>query len=45
MEAISILGRNVMNPVGLLGLGYLTLETSGPELAQVHLPSTFSSIF
>jgi len=34
MEAISILGRNVMNPVGLLGLGYLTLETSGPELAQ-----------
>lgn len=40
MEAISILGREVMNPRGLIGLGYDTIDYCGAELAIVcpHLP-------
>lgn len=34
MEAISILGKNVMQPRGLIGLGYDTLENCGPEIAE-----------
>lgn len=33
MQAISVLGREVMNPRGLLGLGCDTLDASGPEVA------------
>ncbi|OBT70324.1 hypothetical protein VE03_00193 [Pseudogymnoascus sp. 23342-1-I1] len=33
MEAISILGREVMNPRGLTGLGYDTIDYCGAELA------------
>lgn len=42
MEAISILGREVMNPRGLIGLGYDTIDYCGPELATVcpSVPST-----
>lgn len=35
MEAISILGRNVMQPRGLIGLGYDSLDNCGPEIAEV----------
>lgn len=35
MEAISILGREVMNPRGLIGLGYDTIDYCGTELATV----------
>lgn len=35
MEAISILGREVMKPRGLIGLGYDTIDYCGPELATV----------
>lgn len=34
MEAISILGTNVMRPRGLVGLGYDTLDHCQPELAN-----------
>lgn len=34
MEAISILGTNVMLPRGLVGLGYDTLDHCQPELAN-----------
>lgn len=34
MEAISILGTNVMLPRGLVGLGYDTLDHCKPELAN-----------
>lgn len=34
LRAISILGREVMNPRGLIGLGRDTLDNSGPELAS-----------
>ena len=34
MEAISILGTNVMLPRGLVGLGYDTLDHCQPELAS-----------
>ncbi|KAG8159429.1 hypothetical protein KVR01_011090 [Diaporthe batatas] len=33
MQAIAVLGRDVMNPRGLLGLGCDTLDASGPEVA------------
>lgn len=33
MQAIAVLGREVMNPRGLLGLGCDTLDASGPEVA------------
>lgn len=35
MEAISILGKNVMQPRGLTGLGYDSLDNCGPEIAEV----------
>jgi hypothetical protein len=35
MEAISILGREVMKPRGLIGLGYDTIDYCGPEIAIV----------
>lgn len=35
MEAISILGREVMKPRGLIGLGYDTIDYCGAELATV----------
>ena len=42
MEAISILGRNVMQPRGLVGLGYDSLDNCGPEIAEVpFLPSPY----
>ena len=36
MEAISILGREVMKPRGLAGLGYDCIDYSGNEIAQVR---------
>lgn len=33
MEAISVLGTNVMQPKGLIGLGYDSLDACGPEIA------------
>lgn len=36
LEAISILGREVMQPRGLIGLGFDTIHHCGPELAAVH---------
>ncbi|KFY94224.1 hypothetical protein V498_03966 [Pseudogymnoascus sp. VKM F-4517 (FW-2822)] len=41
MEAISILGREVMNPRGLIGLGYDTIDYCGAELATVCPPPEF----
>jgi protein-tyrosine phosphatase len=35
MEAISILGREVMNPRGLVGLGYDSIDHCGKEIAMV----------
>lgn len=35
MEAISILGREVMQPRGLIGLGYDSMDNCGPEIAEV----------
>ncbi|QSZ29348.1 hypothetical protein DSL72_003862 [Monilinia vaccinii-corymbosi] len=35
LEAIGILGREVMQPRGLLGLGFDTIHHCGPELATV----------
>ena len=40
MEAISILGREVMQPRGLVGLGYDSIDHCGPEIAEV-LPLSF----
>ncbi|KAL3428321.1 tyrosine/serine protein phosphatase [Phlyctema vagabunda] len=34
MNAISILGREVMQPRGLVGLGYDSMDHCGPEIAQ-----------
>lgn len=34
MKAISILGREVMTPRGLIGLGYDTLDSCGAEIAE-----------
>ncbi|CAG8981563.1 hypothetical protein HYALB_00013681 [Hymenoscyphus albidus] len=34
MKAISILGREVIEPRGLIGLGYDTLDFCGPEIAD-----------
>lgn len=39
MEAISILGKNVMQPRGLIGLGYDSIDNCGPEIAQVTMYS------
>src|SRR5271163_2179040 len=35
MKAISILGREVMQPRGLIGLGHDSIDFCGPEIAQV----------
>ncbi len=35
MQAISILGREVMQPRGLIGLGYDSLDSSGREIRQI----------
>jgi protein-tyrosine phosphatase len=40
MEAISILGREVMQPRGLAGLGYDCIDHSGLEIAQVRCAFT-----
>lgn len=37
MQAISILGREVMQPRGLIGLGYDSLDACGPEIAEALL--------
>ncbi|CAJ2507857.1 Uu.00g090430.m01.CDS01 [Anthostomella pinea] len=34
MEAISLLGREVMQPRGLVGLGLITMDASGSEIAE-----------
>jgi len=34
MEAIGVLGQNVMKPRGLVGLGYDSLDNCGPEIAE-----------
>lgn len=34
MEAISILGREVMQPRGLIGLGFDSIDHCGPEIAE-----------
>lgn len=43
MEAISILGREVMQPGGLIGLGYDSLDACGPEIAEALLSFTPSN--
>ena len=35
VEAISILGREVMLPRGLIGLGFDSIDLCGPEIAEV----------
>jgi len=35
MEAIAILGREVMLPRGLVGLGFDSIDYCGPEIAEV----------
>jgi len=34
MEAIGILGRNIMQPRGLVGLGFDSIDHCGPEIAE-----------
>jgi protein-tyrosine phosphatase len=36
MRAIAIMGREVMRPRGLVGLGLDTLDASGREMAEVR---------
>ncbi len=44
MEAISILGVNVMKPMGLVGIGYTTLQHCQPELsAAIHHSASSSN--
>ncbi|KAI1805500.1 protein-tyrosine phosphatase-like protein [Daldinia bambusicola] len=44
-QAIAILGREVMRPLGLVGLGTVTLDESGPEIAEaLHTLTTPSSL-
>jgi hypothetical protein len=38
MQAISILGREVMQPRGLVGLGFDSIDHCGPEIAEVLHP-------
>jgi hypothetical protein len=38
IEAISILGREVMLPRGLVGLGLDSIDLCGPEIADVRVP-------
>jgi hypothetical protein len=35
IRAIQIMGREVMQPLGLVGLGLVTLDESGPEIREV----------
>ena len=35
LEAIGILGRQVLQPRGLIGLGFDTIHHCGPELVSV----------
>lgn len=42
-EAISILGREVMLPRGLVGLGFDSIDLCGPEIAEVGVPIYFVS--
>jgi hypothetical protein len=37
MEAVSILGREVLQPRGLIGLGFDSIDHCGPEIAEVGL--------
>ena len=37
IEAISILGREVMLPRGLIGLGFDSIDLCGPEIAEVSV--------
>ncbi|TAQ85846.1 4-nitrophenylphosphatase [Chlorociboria aeruginascens] len=37
MDAISILGREVMQPRGLVGLGFDSIDHCGPEIAEVPI--------
>jgi protein-tyrosine phosphatase len=39
MEAIAILGREVMLPRGLVGLGFDSIDHCGPEIAEVSEPA------
>ena len=36
MQAIAIMGREVMIPLGLTGLGLATIDQSGPEIHEVR---------
>ena len=40
MEAINILGREVMQPRGLIGLGHDSIDYCGPEIAEALRPYT-----
>jgi protein tyrosine/serine phosphatase len=42
MQAISILGREVMQPRGLIGLGFDSLDHCGPEIA--HALRAYSTV-
>jgi hypothetical protein len=44
MAAISIMGREVMQPRGLIGLGKDTLDACGSEIAKVNNPLLLSFI-
>jgi hypothetical protein len=39
-EAIAILGREVMKPRGLIGLGYDSIDNCGPGIAEVSYDIT-----
>lgn len=44
MQAISIMGKEVMLPRGLVGLGLATIDQSGSEINEVRtLPARLSS--
>ncbi|KAI1169733.1 tyrosine/serine protein phosphatase [Nemania sp. FL0916] len=40
-QAAKIIGEQVMQPVGLVGLTLITLDESGPEIAEVSSPFPF----
>lgn len=43
LEAIGILGRQVLQPRGLIGLGYDTIHHCGPEIASVNHYQPFTT--
>jgi protein-tyrosine phosphatase len=43
VQAISILGREVMQPRGLVGLGFDSIDHCGPEIANVLTSFPFLS--